>query len=140
MWLFAVNSDGVRRARSWVSGVSTIATLREPPAFDLPPLSWPPPQPTKAATPIANGSAIKARRTVQLTALLSGATGLLDRPRRSSSFGASGGRAGAILLAKPEDASRPARGAEGLSSRAWRPARAARAPPRAPPPARAAPR
>src|SRR4051794_38184640 len=64
MPVLRVNNDGVRCARSSVFGVSTIATLIEPPRF-APALAPPPPkQPAGITAAIVSRAAIKARRTV----------------------------------------------------------------------------
>src|SRR3954452_23553230 len=70
MWVLSVNSDGVRCARSCMFGVSTIATLIEPPARVPPPFCLWPPQPATATAPIASRTAIHATRTDALMALL----------------------------------------------------------------------
>src|SRR3954467_2654468 len=65
MWLFAVKSDGVRCAMSCICGLSTIATLIEPPRFDPPSLS-PPPHPLMSPPPITNRVAIEVMRAIRV--------------------------------------------------------------------------
>src|SRR4029453_8876835 len=60
---FLVNSEGVSFAMSFICGLSTMATLIEPPLDPPPPLSSSPPQP---ATPTPTNSApINVARTVR---------------------------------------------------------------------------
>src|SRR4051812_18022349 len=60
MCVSRVKSDGVRRSRSSVFGVSTMATLIEPPRIDWWALCSERAQPARAAPPIATRSAIQA--------------------------------------------------------------------------------
>src|SRR3954452_22884596 len=76
---FFVNSEGVSFAMSFIWGLSTMATLIEPPD-PPPPLSSSPPQP---ATPSPTNSAaitINVARTVPLISLLLEVAGDRSRP------------------------------------------------------------
>src|SRR4029453_17177065 len=78
MFDFLVNSEGVSFAMSFIWGLSTMATLIEPPLDPPPPLSSSPPQP---ATPSPkNSAAIKVARTVRLISAPPGGCG---RPKQS---------------------------------------------------------
>src|SRR4051794_30283385 len=74
MPVFAVKSFGVSDAMSFICGLSTMATLIEPPlelvAGDPPELSEPPPQPTATAPVTASRAAADPSRRVPLISSL----------------------------------------------------------------------